>query len=429
MRDQLLISAGDMLLALTSMLVFCYYNRINPFSVRWKIILFTAFSGVYAGAIYAPAVAHPGAFAMAIAIGFDIKFFVWSLLLGKRLSLSVVYIAYATMTSVTMISSIPKLAIKVFTGHAADTRTQWLISIFITMGMLFFLWRVIRTQRLDGIVATLKKITVPIYVLLALLMQVMESMLTIIAIDAENFNKQRQVYQFLTILFFILLIAVTMSLVINNLAQTQYKEISRLLEKQVREQVARYQEQLRADEELKRFRHDYRNHMECIGSLVHSGATADAQDYIARLAEKMSFDTNRFDTGNPLVNAILGEKERLASANHIAFSASGFFHPLFSVTDTCIILGNALDNALEACGKLDKYRFISVDINVHKPYQMIVIKNSAGEVTDLSTTKSDRENHGFGLSNIARAVKDHDGTMLTECENGVFTLSVTVKVE
>ena len=103
--------------------------------------------------------------------------------------------------------------------------------------------------------------------------------------------------------------------------------------------------------------------------------------------------------------------------------------------DICIIFGNALDNAIEACKKIENKseRYIHIKNVVLPEYMLLNISNSfSGEFKTENalfvTTKKDSENHGFGLKNIRSSVEKYGGTMTAKAdpEKQVFHLSLLI---
>ena len=98
--------------------------------------------------------------------------------------------------------------------------------------------------------------------------------------------------------------------------------------------------------------------------------------------------------------------------------------------DWCAIFGNALDNAIEACEKVEKgKRFINVVASCAGSLLKIKIENAMqgslntnGNV--LETTKKRKEYHGFGLKNIEKTVQRYDGIMELTTEKGTFIMQI-----
>nr|WP_243150638.1 ATP-binding protein [Clostridium sporogenes] len=102
--------------------------------------------------------------------------------------------------------------------------------------------------------------------------------------------------------------------------------------------------------------------------------------------------------------------------------------------DLCVILGNALDNAIEACEKIADEsikKYIHITSIVNKSFIVFEIKNSMkGYINKdyLYTDKTDDINHGFGLLNIESITKKYFGTTYIESSENTFVLNVMLQV-
>lgn len=99
-------------------------------------------------------------------------------------------------------------------------------------------------------------------------------------------------------------------------------------------------------------------------------------------------------------------------------------------TDLCIILSNALDNAIEAVRNIPGENTVHVRGNYQQGYFVLIIKNPTvntfSETNELpSTSKGDTVHHGFGLSNIKHTVEKYNGKMNISVIDNTFVLSVT----
>ncbi len=225
------------------------------------------------------------------------------------------------------------------------------------------------------------------------------------------------------------LAAAIISLVTNVFVKAYYLNINILLEKQVQSQINYYIQREKSNTELRRFRHDYINHMDCIKSLLHSEKYDEIHDYLSTLSD--TFPGNRFtyNTGNYLADAILCDKQEKAIDQNITIDFDGNITTKINNTDLCTILCNALDNAIEACTDINDERNISVFGGFEHGYFILIIKNPCHKTINTSapliTTKANKLDHGFGLYNINEAVKKHDGTMNIQNTNSEFVLSLT----
>lgn len=173
-------------------------------------------------------------------------------------------------------------------------------------------------------------------------------------------------------------------------------------------------------ESTRSFRHDIRNHIVVVRELLQDSRWKQALDYVSDMeaaAEEMSFSWN---TGNPVVDILVGEKLGIAKSNGIDVHCSlalPYPCPVRDI-DLCIILSNALDNAVCACNKMDKglERYIRMTGSIQGELILMEIENSfeGGEMF--------RE--GIGLSNIRKVAEKYQGAACIKIENHVVVLSV-----
>ena len=177
-------------------------------------------------------------------------------------------------------------------------------------------------------------------------------------------------------------------------------------------------------------RHDMKNHILCIKGIAENGNKSELLDYLEKMTDALEEATYVSVSKNSAVDAIINEKMLTAQKNGIPthFDVMPLDSEGVPSMDICTILSNALDNAIEACVKLqnpkDRYIYVKINsdsgifISVSNP-SLEAPKKLAGIIT---TTKADKDNHGLGLKSIKRTVDKHGGEMLVKYENGVFTL-------
>lgn len=226
------------------------------------------------------------------------------------------------------------------------------------------------------------------------------------------------------------LIVVLVSLLTNVLFRQYQKDINKILENQVQIQLKHYEKSEKINTEIRRFRHDYNNHMNCMKSLVQSGRYDELMDYINNISDAFPQSGFLYNTGNYIADAILTDKLENARKNGTNISFKGIISPSINNTDLCIILGNILDNAVEACEKIDGEKEISVFGGYQHGYFILIAKNPISchvqtENGIPATTKPDTAYHGFGLQNVESVVKKYDGIMLPECSDDSFTIRLT----
>lgn len=216
-------------------------------------------------------------------------------------------------------------------------------------------------------------------------------------------------------------------------AELEQKRMSDLLVLQFENQVEYYEKINALYTDFRAFRHDFKNHLTCLRTLLDENETEKAVAYLSDV-EKMSHPIKKnYDTGNIIVDALLDNKNEKANAHNIRIVFNGVA-PDSGITnvDMCTIFFNALDNAIEACEKSNdtNIKDITIESEFHKGYYSLRIVNPVFEQVNIHysgrirTSKPDKWLHGFGIANIIKAVKKYDGETKIYIENGCFILEI-----
>lgn len=248
------------------------------------------------------------------------------------------------------------------------------------------------------------------------------------AYDAEA----RNFANILTVILSVLVASIIISLIFNVISKQRFSNISSVFEKQVGIQLRHYEKLEEMDREMRRFRHDYQNHMQSVLSLIKMGEYREAEDYILSLQSAKQKTEPLFTTGNRLADAILTDKSEMLGEN-ITIDYQGVIPASINNMDLCVILSNSLDNAIEACRECGFPCVISVTASTMHGYFVITVKNptvNKNTFYDIPlTTKVDKNSHGIGLLNIKDTAERNEGKLSVRCENQIFEMSVTFKTE
>lgn len=182
---------------------------------------------------------------------------------------------------------------------------------------------------------------------------------------------------------------------------------------------------------MRGWRHDYHNHIQVIKAHMSLEQYVQVEDYLNRLEEDLSTVDTVLKTGNVMVDAILNSKLTLIGEKKIAVDATAIVPEDIGISgvDLSVLIGNLLDNAMEACMQISepKDRFIRIYIDIIKKQLYISVTNSmSGRAKKKgSIFQSDKEgNHGFGLVRIDSIVEKYQGYINRQTENGVFATEV-----
>jgi len=195
-----------------------------------------------------------------------------------------------------------------------------------------------------------------------------------------------------------------------------YSTLNSMNESYLNAQKDYYDIKQRSDTEIRRIKHDMKNHLICIRDLAAQGRYDELDSYIGEISEAVSSADRLIHTGSGIIDAIVNEKAATAKKLGVRFEWEGTVSGLtISAVDSCTLVSNLLDNALEACDKVDvAKRYISLSFRRSEHFLLMTCENSAPRVVELAdgrplTTKSDKYEHGFGLGNIERCVVKYGG--------------------
>ncbi len=183
--------------------------------------------------------------------------------------------------------------------------------------------------------------------------------------------------------------------------------------------------------------HDFHNHIDVVYHYLLKDHTDKALHYIEDLRSPMQEITQTAWVGDEAVDYLINDKIALAVSQNIQVAANIEFprHTNIQSVDLVAILGNLLDNALEAISTVeDRFRFIN--LTIRRINNMLVIKvengcSAAPAETNgkLETSKADKTLHGWGLQSVCTAAQRYDGTIETEYSDHTFRAVVTLSFE
>lgn len=193
------------------------------------------------------------------------------------------------------------------------------------------------------------------------------------------------------------------------------------------EQAKRHLDEVRSIHmEMRGYKHDFHHHLQTLKGQLEAGETARAIAYIEQLDKNLQSVDTLLKTGNVTVDAILSAKIAQARAEGIAVTAEANLPGELTLSDLelSIIIGNLLDNAIEACRNADDERFIRLSIRMKGKMMYFYLLNSSGKKKEkvgslFRTGKSGA--HGFGLHRAETILKAHGGWVKYNSEDGAFT--------
>lgn len=203
----------------------------------------------------------------------------------------------------------------------------------------------------------------------------------------------------------------------NNLVNKHYDEVEIMYRK------------------MRGWRHDYHNHIQTLKAYMTMAQYEEAAKYLDRLEEDLANVDMVLRTGNVMADAILNSKLTLMQERNIEVDATVKVPGNLPISDIdlSVLIGNLMDNAMEACTKVpEKDRFIHIYIDVMKQQLYISVTNSMLGMAKKKGNRfvSEKEgNHGFGLLRIDDIVAKHGGYLNRQSENGVFATEIMLPLQ
>ena len=211
-------------------------------------------------------------------------------------------------------------------------------------------------------------------------------------------------------------------------------------EQQVKAMKKRLEEAENFYGSIRKVRHEMKNHMANIKGLAGAGEYGEIEDYIRRMDETMQELEYKYVTGNAVTDVIINDKCRRAEKAGIRFDADFRYGGEIPVFDMGIILNNLLDNAIEACEKLETGKgFIRLSLKRKKQFLILYVENSFDGAVPVSkgsplppTTKQSIlpgiiTEHGIGLENVRDIAERYFGGVNIKVKGDVFHVTVMLQ--
>ena len=189
-------------------------------------------------------------------------------------------------------------------------------------------------------------------------------------------------------------------------------------------------------EQVKSMRHDMKLHLATTTDFIKTGKVSEAGDYLKSLLGDIDKGEVYSDTGNIAVDSIINFKLKDVVERNIQTDVDVFVPPTLNieVADIVTILGNLLDNALEAMAKVEDKQ-IRLTITSNKGNVLMKIENTFDGVVKYIkgekaiATRKEVGDHGHGLKNIRKSVEKYNGHVEIDHRDNVFSVGILLYVD
>lgn len=182
--------------------------------------------------------------------------------------------------------------------------------------------------------------------------------------------------------------------------------------------------------EIRNIKHDLKNQVTILNDLLKDSKYDEAKQHIHQLYNDVEKVTSVCYTGNSAVDSIINLKGDYARSRNISFMSKVKVNSIdFDAISICRILGNAIDNAIEACERMEiDEKYVCIAMHQLDNKLIIEIENTSlpVDVNNLITSKKNKETHGIGMQSIRQTVESMNGYVSCNYENGYFSIKIVL---
>lgn len=209
----------------------------------------------------------------------------------------------------------------------------------------------------------------------------------------------------------------------------QAKYHAMLTEQQYQLQTEYYRQLHESQEETKALWHDIKKYILAMQAVAEKGDTEEAKRIVQQATDAFDDAKNISAVGNPVVDAVFNKYLRAAQEQQTKITLDVTIPEVLPISpiDLSIVIGNTLDNALDACLALPAEQRL-IQICLRKQNRILFYRVDNPYMDGVHVERSGKY-HGYGLKNVKRIVEKNGGDFQTERANGIFTVSVRMNCE
>lgn len=225
----------------------------------------------------------------------------------------------------------------------------------------------------------------------------------------------------------------------NIVVQVDENNQYKFREQQLLYQKDQYENVIAGYNQIKRVRHDMIGHFITVKGYLVGNKTHEAVEYLGKLSDELNIETKGILSRNVAVDAIINNRKTKANALGIQFDHEIMIPEQLHIDDMdiCIIIGNALNNAIEACERITdincmqlirmrmKYKKGSVLLDIKNTYNPDTIKSKNKKYISSKIGRA-KGAIGTGMGNIMQTVEKYGGICQSDCNNEYFKLQIVI---
>jgi signal transduction histidine kinase len=341
----------------------------------------------------------------------------------------VVLIILAEMLTGVIIAAITKVSVEIITSNIF----YYLQGVLFSKALLLILVKIVQYRKLSTYSKVSKTLFVPIFAL------PISTVLIIYVVSKYAYSLVDTASVAWVAVSVVLLVSsniLVFYLFEKQLMQDEETKKSTLIQQQLQYQTQYFKELSDKYKLSNKTVHDTKNQLFAISAAISDNNVDMAKSKIDELCKNAAGGENSIRTGNDALDALINTKYNNNKELNIKFKHNIVIHSKNQIDniDLCIIVGNALDNAIEACSKIDRNteKEIVLKIRQVKEYLAIEMTNPTSENIEkvngrLVSGKKEKELHGFGMQSMEEIVNKYNGNLSYSQNNGLFSLKIYVQ--
>ena len=279
-----------------------------------------------------------------------------------------------------------------------------------------------------------------IYLSLALMVNLINIIVSYISKKLERYGLSSDKYILDHIVTPKLILASTIVIIllfVKVIKDNKIKSQKELMKNKLDMQYEHYLSVQESHMKVRKLYHDLNNHISTIDNLKNN--SKEVNEYVNNLKGEIKEFKSIYNTGNMILDIIITEKSEICSKTGIKFicdinfSKVDFIKPI----DVSSIFANILDNAIEACDKIQDEninKYIRIKGTISKSYFVLKCENSKVNMIKLNenkllSDKMDKFKHGIGIQSIKSSLEKYEGEILFEDEKNKFTLNIYIPLK
>ena len=206
------------------------------------------------------------------------------------------------------------------------------------------------------------------------------------------------------------------------------QERQHITEQQLEYQEKYYQDTIALQEEFRSLWHDMQKYMLAMETMAAANQSEEASAQLSSLTKSIDHLKQVIHTGNQTVDGILNYGLQKAHSANVKIDFDLWLDPVlhFPTTDFYIIVGNTIDNAVDACRAVPAPEQATINITLRQQNHVLLYEIS--NPIPSSPMEKTGNIHGYGLGNVRECVRRNQGVFSVNTENGIFRVTITLNV-